>query len=136
MNHTCNSLAFIRACEDLRWNHDKSTPETSETNGIVEKAVRRVTKGTSALLVQSDLAEKWWEEAVECFCYLRIIQDKLAGGKSPYESRFGTQIDCPIIPFGAEVHFRPISTKTKVVFINHLGANVLPGRFNGYALNS
>ena len=66
---------------------------------------------------------------MECFYYLRNIQDKLAGGKSPYESTFGTQLDRPRIPFGAEVHVHPISTKTKVVFINQLGANVLPARF-------
>ena len=46
------SLEFIRACEDLCWNHDKSTPYRSETNGITENAVRRVEDGTSALLVQ------------------------------------------------------------------------------------
>ena len=38
---TVNSLEFIRACEDLIWNHDKSTPYRSETNGIAENAVRR-----------------------------------------------------------------------------------------------
>ena len=41
------SLESIRACEDLCWNHDKSTPYRSDTSGIVENAVRRIEEGTS-----------------------------------------------------------------------------------------
>ena len=37
-----NSLEFGKACEDLSWNHCTSTPHRSETNGIAERAVRRV----------------------------------------------------------------------------------------------
>ena len=37
-----NSLEFGKACEDLSWNHCTSTPHRSETNAIVERAVRRV----------------------------------------------------------------------------------------------
>ena len=32
-------------------------------------------------LVQSGLSEKWWREALECFCYLLNIHDKLADMK-------------------------------------------------------
>ena len=56
--HTDKSLEFTTACEDLIWNHDKSTPHRSETNGIVERAVRTVKEGTSTLLVQSELDEQ------------------------------------------------------------------------------
>ena len=58
--HTDNSVGFIRGCEDLCWNHDKSTPYRSETNGISENADRRVTEGTSSLLVLLGLPDKWW----------------------------------------------------------------------------
>ena len=44
--YTDNSLEFGKACEDLSWNHCTSTPHRSETNGIVERAVRRVKEGT------------------------------------------------------------------------------------------
>ena len=40
--YTDNSLEFGKACEDLSWNHCTSTPHSSQTNGIVERAVRRV----------------------------------------------------------------------------------------------
>ena len=54
---THNSLEFGKACEDLSWNHCTSTPHRSETNGIDERAVRRVKEGTSAALLQSGLNE-------------------------------------------------------------------------------
>ena len=50
--HTDNSLEFGKACEDLSWTHCTSPPHRSETNGIVERAVRRVKEGTSAVLLQ------------------------------------------------------------------------------------
>ena len=53
--YTDNSLEFGKACEDLSWNHCTSTPHRSERNGIAERAVRRVTEGTSAVLLQSGL---------------------------------------------------------------------------------
>ena len=56
--NTDNSLEFGKACEDLSWNHCTSTPHRSETNGIAERAVRRLKEGTSAVLLQSGLDEK------------------------------------------------------------------------------
>ena len=50
--YTDNSLEFGKSCEVLSLNHSFSTPHRSETNGIAERAVRRVKKGTSAVLLQ------------------------------------------------------------------------------------
>ena len=50
--YTDNSFEFGKAGEDLSWNHCTSTPHRSETNGIAERAVRRVKEGTSAVLLQ------------------------------------------------------------------------------------
>ena len=49
--YTDNSLYFGKACEDRSWNHCTSTPHRSETNGIAERAVRRLKEGTSAVLL-------------------------------------------------------------------------------------
>ena len=43
--YTDNSLEFGKACEDLSWNHCSSTSHRPETNGIAERAVRRVKEG-------------------------------------------------------------------------------------------
>ena len=53
--NTDNSAEFGKACEELSWNHCTSTPHRSETNGIAERAVRRVKEGTSAVLLHSGL---------------------------------------------------------------------------------
>ena len=63
--YTDNSLEVGQACEDLCWNHCTSTPHRSETNGIAERAVRRVKEGTSAVLLQSGLNESWWADSME-----------------------------------------------------------------------
>ena len=55
----------------------------SETNGIAERAVRRVKEGTSAVLLQSGLDERWWSDSMECYCYLRNDQDLQSDGKTP-----------------------------------------------------
>ena len=85
--YTDNSLEFGKACEDFSWNHCTSTPHRSETNGIAERAVRRVKEGTSAVLLQSGLNESWWAEF----------------HGMPYLSA--------IIPFGSLVECHPITAK-------------------------
>ena len=81
--YTDNSLEFGKACEDLSWNHCTSTPHRSETNGIAERAVRRVKEGTSAVLLQSGLNESWWADSMEWYTYLRNVTDLLSDGKTP-----------------------------------------------------
>ena len=131
--YTDNSLEFGKACEDLSWNHCTSTPHRSETNGIAERAVRRVKEGTSAALLQSGLDEKWSADSMECYTYLRNVTDLLSDGKTPYERRFGQPFKGPIIPFGSLVEYHPITAKVQSR-IHQFGKKVLPGLFLGYAL--
>ena len=109
--YTDNSLEFGKACEDLSWNHCTSTPHKSETNGIAERAVRRVKEGTSAVLLQSGLNESWWADSMECHTYLRNIQDLLSDGKTPHERRFGQPFGGPFVPFGSLVECHPTTAK-------------------------
>ena len=99
--YTDNSLEFGKACEDLSWNHCTSTPHRSETNGIAERAGRRVKEDTSAVLLQSGLNESWWADSMECYTYLRNVTDLLSDGKTSYERRFGQPFKGPIVPFGS-----------------------------------
>ena len=131
--YTDNSLEFGKACEDLSWNHYTSTPHRSETNGIAERAVRRVKEGTSAVLLQSGLDENWWEDSMECHTYLRNIQDLLSVRKIPYERRSGNQLKDRSFRL---VHWLSItlSLRKKQSRIHQFGKKVLPGLFLGYAL--
>ena len=133
--YTDNSLEHGKACEDLSWNQCTSTPHRSETTGIAERAVRRVKEGTSAVLLQSGLNENWWADSMECYCYLRNIQDLLSGGKTSYERRFGQPFNGPIIPFGSLVEYHPVTAKDQSR-IHQFGKKVLPGLFLGYALHT
>ena len=131
--YTDNSLEFGKACEDLSWNHCTSTPRRSETNGIAERAVRRVKEGTSAVLLQSGLNESWWADSMECYTYLRNVTDLLSDGKTPYERRFGQPFKGPIIQFGSLVEYHPKTAKDQSR-IHQFVKKVLPGLFLGYAL--
>ena len=85
------------------------TPHRSETNGIAERAVRRVKEGTSAVLLQSGLNKERWADSMDYYTYLRNIQDLLSDWKIQNERRFGEPFNGPIIPFGSLVEFFPPS---------------------------
>ena len=70
---------------------------------------------------------------MECYCYLRNIQDLLSDGKTPYEKRFGTPFNCPVVPFGAMVEYHLISAE-ELSRLHQFGPNVLPGIFLCYVL--
>ena len=108
---THNFLEFGKACEDLSWNRCTSAPHRSETNGIAERAMRRVKQNTSAVLLQSGLNESWWADSMECYTYLRNVTDLLSDGKTSYERRFGQPFKGPIIPFGSLVEYHPKTAK-------------------------
>ena len=128
--HTDNSFESGKSCEELSWNHCASTLHRSETNGIAERAVRRVKEGTSAVLLQSGLDNERWVDSIECYCYLRKIQDLLSDGKSPCERRFGMPFNGPAIPFGAKVEHHPISAND-MSRQHQFGPKDLPGKFLG-----
>ena len=75
---------------------------------FAERAVRRVKEGTSAVLLQSGLDEKWWADSMECYCYLRNVQDHLSDGKTPCERRFGEPFQGPVNPFGSMMVYHSI----------------------------
>ena len=89
---------------------DKNFSNT-ETNGIAERAVRRIKECTSAVLLQSGLDEKWWADSMECYCYLRNVQDLLSDGKTLYEQRFGEPFRGPVIPFGSMMEYHQWKAK-------------------------
>ena len=131
--YTDNSSESGTSREDLSWTHRTSAPHRSETGGVAERAVRRVKEGTSAVLLQSGLDEKWWADSMGCHCRLRNVQDLLADRKTPYESRFGEPFQGPVIPCGAMVEYHPISARD-LSTIHQFGKKILPGICLGYGL--
>ena len=70
---------------------------------------------------------------MECYTFLRNIQDLSSDGKTPHERRFGQPFEGPIIPSGSLVEYYPISANDQSR-IHQFGKKVLPGLFLGYAL--
>lgn len=131
--YTDNSKEFAAALQQLCVCHDTCTPYTPASNGIVERAVRRVKEGTAGCLIQSGLSDRWWHKAMMTFCYLRNIHDLDAEGKTAYEKRFGVPFAGPIIPFGAGIQYKPNRPKE----IDELKwTKNKPGLFAGYVLNA
>ena len=98
---THNSFRFTKACEDLVWNHDKSTPHRSETNGITKGAFRGVKIRDFDFIGPIRIGcTKWWE-ATDCYCHLRKIKDLSEDGKTPYERRYDTPFRGPTVLLGA-----------------------------------
>ena len=131
--YTDNTMELGKVCGDLLWNPCTSTPHRSETNGIVEIAVRRVKEGSSGVLLQSGLNESWWAHSMECYINLRNVADLLSDGKTPCERRFGQSFQGPIIPFGSLIEYHPITAKDQSR-IHQFGKKVLSGLFLGYVL--
>ena len=67
--YTDNSLDFGKSCEDLSWNHRTSTPHRSETNGIAERAVRRIKEGTLLYYCHLAWMKNGGADSLECNCY-------------------------------------------------------------------
>ena len=73
--YTDNAGEFIKAFQELGWPHDTSRPHRSETNGIAERAVRRVDEGTSCVLGQSGFTHRWWAWAMKANWFQRNVVD-------------------------------------------------------------
>ena len=68
-------------------------------------------------------------DSLECYCYLRNVQDLLLDGKTSHDWRLGEPVSGAIISFGSIVEYHPICAKYQ-----SFGEKVLPGIFVGYAL--
>jgi len=131
-----NSKEIKKACEDLEFSHDTSTPHRKETNSIVERRVRQVKEGTACVLTQSGLLDIWWATCMRAYCFLHCIVDILVGapGKesaTAYEQKFGVPCNAPVIPVGAKIRYNPITEDDKAK-THQMGEKLLDGIFVGY----
>ena len=131
LTYTDGSKEFESALRELGWCHDTSTPYRSQTNGVAERAVRKVKEGTSCTLTQSGFEVQWWPEAQDCYCFLRNVTDVQKDGLTPYQSKFLRQFKGDKIPFGAEVENRPSAPKGQDR-LHKYGSKTLSGIFVGY----
>ena len=129
--YTDGSKEFTKALQDLKWMHDTSTPHRPSTNGVAERAVRRVKEGTACALEQSGWSPEWWPEAQNTYCFLHNVSDKQKDGYTAYESRYLKKFKGPLIPFGAAISYKPITDKDNDR-VHKYRSKMLQGIFLGY----
>ena len=127
-----NSEELEKAMKDLGFPHDTSRPNCPQTNGVAERAVRRVKEATSCALVQSGFNDEWWEDAMMCALFLANVMDVLLDGETSYKKRFEVNFQGPIIPFGAAVEYKPTSQKDRDR-LHKMGKKTLLGIHAGYS---
>ena len=70
---------------------------------------------------------------MECYCFLRNVQDLLSDGKTLHERRFGEPFKGPVIQFGSMVEYH-LNSEGDQSRHHQFGKKVLPEKFLGYAL--
>ena len=101
-----NAPELLAACQSLGWRCPTSTPGVHESNGLIERVVRKVRDGGRANLVQSGMPRCWWAWAIMHFC---ATHNAIWRGAEmpPYNARFGTDFPGKLYPFGAAIEFKP-----------------------------
>ena len=82
------------AANTLAYPHGVATPHRPRTNGVAERAVRRVKEGTRCLLHASGLDHEWWAEAMTAYCALRNLADTVE--TIPHRMSLGTAHSCRV----------------------------------------
>ena len=115
--YTDNLPEFVKACEELIWIRERSTPRGSETHGIRSHFVSSGSVWTS---------RKLWAKAMECYCYLRYVQDLLAVGSIHH-------LKGRLFRLEQKVKFYPISSDDQGR-VHQFGTEAFLVTFMGYAL--
>ena len=58
------------------------------------------------LLQQSGVPTHWWTKAIRHYCFLHNVTRKAPGEPAPWELRFGTAFNGPLLAFGSEVSYK------------------------------
>ena len=116
--YTDNSKEYVTAYHELskdarhenssslrnQWHRRESCPTSKRRNGSGDG--------------QSGLPEEWWDWAMEWYCYLRNVHDKMADGKTADARTYGVTLDGPVVPFGAQSVANPSLSKVSHGFIS------------------
>ena len=65
---------------------------------------------------------------MECCCYLRNVQDKIADGETACEHGICVHFEGPLIPCGAALSCKPLSTNSESRS-HQFGKTILVGKF-------
>ena len=120
--------------DELDYPGGTATPHRPETNGVAERAGRRVREGTSCAMIQCGWDYVWWDLCQNAYCFLRKVVDEQRSGHTSYYARYGENFGGPVVPVSAEVSYKPITQKD-IDRLHKLGSKMLSGIFLGYEQN-
>ena len=132
--HTDESKELIKACDDHGIVHETSPPGIPQSNGLAETMVRIEVEGGRCELSNAGFPPCFWPLAIQHFCFSRNIQ--LIDGDSSYNRRHKKgHFKGLVIPFGAQVEFRPIPFVEKDTNKPKFSDKAVPGVMLGYHLS-
>ena len=70
--YTDNAPELVRACKDMKYPRDKSTPYRHQSNAYCERIVKKVVEGAGSLLEQAGLPSCFWIFAVRYWCFMML----------------------------------------------------------------
>ena len=135
--HSDGAGELDRACA-----YEGITTSVSETgdhqgNGIAEAHVKLSKLGAATALTQAGLPREYWNYALLHFeVAWNSSQDTGRGYGSSWEARFSEPFPGLLIPFGAEVWFKPPPEHRYARAMHPIGPNSIQGVFFGYDLSA
>ena len=107
-----NNGEMKKAATTLGLRHRNSTPGVPQTNGIVEREVRRILDGTRSALLHAGFPTRWWSWAIQHFCWAYNFTNRPSRA-SPFVERSGGPFNGLTVPFGALVYAIPTPVQKK-----------------------
>ena len=124
---------LISAMKILQCRHVLSRDYISKSNATAERAVRSVLEGTRVNLLQAGLNHWHWPHAARHWCFMQNVS-ATGDEPTPWELRFGSKFDGPMIPFGCLVDYWNGPRKKNKEGLRFEPTSS-PGLFLGYAIH-
>ena len=94
-----NANEYIAAARFLQIKFNTRTANRPQSNGVAERAVRRVLEGARTLLHKAGLPHCYWPEACQAYTALRNFHDEIRKtNMTAHEHRLGTRFKGLKIP--------------------------------------
>lgn len=129
--------AMKEFCRQRGTHWEKTTPYSSQQNGLAEKLNRDLMEMVRANLIAAGLDHKWWGLALGVSVYQknRLPHSALPGKVSPWQHTFGKPPDVSgMQEFGTRVYV--VKLPRHASGAGKLGAVTVRGKFVGYSPNS